>query len=392
MLVQYMQERGMQVRGMQVRDSRLVKRARAAGAGRALSVLALGLLATCRQLVGIKERQVFDAEASGTVVLACGLPNRGSLCAACMSQSCCAEAEECVADSPCLLSERCVQNCATGDSACRLGCSGQWDPVSLAQGRLLDCREASCADACGPWDCLGNASWQIPEPMPDSITISATTVCGECSPSEGPAPNPGVHVRVCSMADPACEAELTSGDSDADGRVSLTLSPAGNPLSVFLQFEKRGWVDDLLLLNTPPLSYDFDVGAVGMDELDNVYQIAADLDTTYDPALAVVKLRVNDCNLQPNSGVELTWEDAVGASIDASFDRSGWDAVAVNLPVPATRTTRVVARRTEPDLMMSSAAELEPLVASANLVVRAGAITLAPFVTPTPRAAGGAAR
>jgi hypothetical protein len=383
--------RDMQTRGMQ-RSSVLAKSACDAGIVSARSLLALGLLAACRQLVGIEERQVLEAEASGTVVLACGLPNRGSLCASCMSQSCCREAEECVADSACLRSELCVQNCATGDSACRLGCSGQWDPVSLAQGRLLDCREASCADACGPWDCLGKASWQIPLPMPDSITITATTVCGDCSPAGGPAPNPGVHVRVCSMSDPACQAELTSGDSDADGRVSLSSSTGGNPLPVFLQFEKPGWVDDLLLLNTPPLSYDFDVGAVGMDELENVYQIAGDLDTTYDPTLAVVKLRVNDCNLQPSSGVELTWEDALGATIDASFDRGGWDAIAVNLPVPATRTTRVVARRTDPDRAMSSTEELESFVASANLVVRAGAITLAPFVTPTPRAAAGAAR
>jgi len=193
--------------------------------------------------------------------------------------------------------------------------------------------------------------------------------------------NAGVHVRVCSIADPRCINELTSGDTDQSGNVKLTVSTQGDPASVYLELHKDGWLDALLMLDTPPLSYNFDVGAVAMDKLADVVGAAsrAAPPATYDPTLAVVKLRVSNCNLQSSPGIDLTWTDR-GAAAIVPVDMNEW--LAMNLPVPSNGTTRVVARRIDPTA--SQDAGTGPFIASINLVVRPGAITLAPFVSPTP--------
>jgi hypothetical protein len=349
---------------------------------------ALPLLMGCRQLVGIEDRQVFDGGTPvNTLIPACGLPTRGAACAACVTENCCTAATQCT-DDPllCSMNELCVQTCPVGDSACRLGCSKQWTSVNLIETQLQDCRDSSCVDACGPWDCLGNVSWQIPQPLPATITITATAMCGTCSSIGGTDYNAGVHVRVCSVADPECKAipELVSGFTGPDGKVKLTFNTPKEPASVFLDFDKGGYLDDLLMLDTPPLSYDFDVGVVKMDTVAEVNQIATDIGATppaiYDPTLALVKLRVGNCNLQRSTGVDLTWDDPGQAIVDLLFG-SEWDAVAMNLPVPPNETTRVVARKAA---AVSQDAGPEPVIASVNLVVRAGAVTLAPFITPTP--------
>jgi hypothetical protein len=363
------------------------------------------LLMACRQIVGIEPRQVFNGDASDTTLLACGLPNRGAACTACMTEKCCTKAQQCVDDQLCISTEQCLQACASGDWPCRLGCSKQWDPVNTVQTRLEACRDQNCADACGPWECLGNVRWQIPNPFPAMITIRATIMCGACSSIGGIDPNEGVRVRVCSIADTNCDAELTSGTSGLDGSVSLRINTAINgqtkPQSVFLEFHKVGFLDNLLMLNTPPLSYDFNVGIVNMDTRESVDQIARDIatllntNTTYDPNLAFVKLQVSNCNLRPAPGIDLGWADQGGAVIASA--PGGSDMYTVNLPVPDVRRTgdaassaggltRVVARLKEPDPVkpMSLDAETHRIIAVANMVVRPGAITLAPFVTPTP--------
>jgi hypothetical protein len=343
------------------------------------------LLAGCRQLVGIEPRQ-FDAGASPTPFPACGLETWSAACSSCIATSCCTQAQGCVGDLACASAEACVhETCAPGDSACRLACSNKWDSVSDAQVTLRDCRQQYCVDACGPWDCLGNVTWRIPNPIPSQIKVSATVECETCSTGGAVQPIAGVHVRVCSMADPECKAELTHGDSDQNGKVTLMLALQGTPASVYLEFHKEGWQDDLLLLNTPPLSYDFDVGDVKMETLGELATIASNIPfvTTYDPSLAVAKIRVSNCNLQSSAGVEVFWDNLQGATI-GSFDLSEWNVVAMNLPIPANDTTRVVARLKDPNPAAPQDAGTGPFIASVNLVVRPGAVTLAPFVTPTP--------
>lgn len=344
------------------------------------------LLAGCRQIVGIEPREVSDGGPSLALVPVCGLQAEGVSCASCISMNCCAQAQQCAKDSACDSTEGCIEKCAGGDSVCRLACSNSWDPVSSVQALLSDCRQQFCADACGPWNCLGNVTWGIQDPIPAQIAISATVKCATCSVTGGTDIIEGVHVRVCSIADPECKAqpELASGYTDQLGRVALTLSMQGKPASVFLELHKDAWVDDLLMLDTPPLSYDFNAGVVKMDTQDDITAIASnDLATSYDPSRAAAKLRVSNCNLQSSAGIDVTWSDSQGAT-SGSFDASEWNAVAVNLPVPANLTTRVVARLKDPNPATSQDGGTGPFIASVNLVVRPGAITLAPFVTPTP--------
>lgn len=328
------------------------------------------LLAGCRQIVGIEERQVPAEDATE----ACGLPAPSGGCAACLARECCDEAAECAADRNCLLEETCLRACAAGDSACQLACSERWEPAGL-RAKVVDCRRDACAQSCGSWDCIGSVGWQPPVPVPRTIVLRARTACTTCNPIGGSGSNEGVLVRACSMADPACGAELASGLSDQDGNVELTLETGGNPLSVFLEFHKQDWVDTLLLLSTPPLSFPFDAGVVLMDQRDSVEQIASDIGTSHDPELALVKVRVNDCNLEPSPGITLDWADAGAATLSPLSSSSSWSAIAVNLPIPPNLMTRLVARLETPSA---------PVVAVANLVVRKNTVTLAPFVTPTP--------
>ncbi len=354
-----------------------------------LAASLLLLLMGCRQLVGIEPRQVFDGSTSAAAFPACGLETRSAACASCLTMNCCAQAHQCVADRPCASTEACVQTCAAGDSACQLGCSKKWDPVSATQAQLRDCRDG-CAEACGPWDCLGNVRWQVPDTIPNPIAVRATTMCGGCSPTQGTAFLGGVRVRVCSVADPQCLSALASADSDERGNVALTLNSQNSPAAVYLELHKDGYLDDLLMLNTPPLSSHFDVGVVHMETPADVDQIARNLNTTpatiYNPSLAVVKVRVGNCNLQRSAGIDLTWAGQGGATI-VPLDNSQWDAIAMNMPIPTNETIRVVARKST-STSTSPNTSTEPLVASVNLIVRPAAVTLAPFVTPTPSTSG----
>lgn len=353
-------------------------------------VLACSLLVGCRQIVGIEPRQVFDVDASGAVPLSCGLPNRQAECASCMAENCCTEARGCVADEmACLPAEQCLQTCAAGDAPCLLGCGNKWNLGETA--RLEICRYQACANACRPWECLGRAQWPLPDPFPDRITIRATASCMGCGAIGGVGVNEGVRVRVCSLADPHCDAELQRAVSGQDGRVSMVINTQKRPLSVYLEFHKEGFLDDLVLLNTPPLSSDFDVGAVIMDTRESVDQIADQIGTRYDPALALVKLTVFDCNLRPSVDIDLDWSNR-GMAVDGQSESNLYT---VNLPVVDSRATgdaaaaaagltRLVARLKAPAGAANDAAVSPPIVAVVNAVVRSGAITLAPFVTPSP--------
>jgi hypothetical protein len=343
--------------------------------------LSFSLLAGCRQVVGIEERHVSDA---GAPISACGLPARGPACASCLNEHCCQASLACADAGPCLSNERCVHACADGDSACQLGCSKAWEARGDSESALRVCRDQACSDACGPWNCLGKVTWKLPVQMPDSVKISATAKCTSCSVTGGPIPLGNVQVSVCSIADTDCKAPLATESTTQDGAVELTVRGVTKPLAVFLQFHKQEWLDDLVLLNTPPLSFDFGVGDVYMDQQPGLDRLAQGFQTSYDPNLAVVKLRIGDCNLRPSTLIDLAWADPGQATIQESFDENEWDEIAVNVPVPSTRSTRVVAHLRDASMAASLDVEAEPIVAVVNLLVREGAVTLAPFVAPTP--------
>jgi hypothetical protein len=343
--------------------------------------LSLLMLAGCRQVVGIEERYVSDA---GAPISACGLPTRGPDCASCLDEHCCQPSLTCAGDMACLKNERCLQACPDGDSACQLVCSNAWQAVDDSESALRVCQDQACSDACGPWNCLGKVTWKLPVQLPDSLKITATTKCTSCGMTGEPTSLGNVQVSVCSMADTDCKLPLVTGATTQDGAIELTVSGLTKPLAVFLQFHKQEWLDDLVLLNTPPLSFDFDVGDVYMDQQPGLDRLAEGFQTSYDPNLAVVKLRIGDCNLRPSTRIDLAWADPGQATIQESFDKNEWDEIAVNVPVPSTRSTRVVAHLRAAAMPGSLDVQVEPIVAVVNLIVREGAVTLAPFVAPTP--------
>lgn len=329
-----------------------------------------GLGPGCRQVVGIDDREVFEA-AADVVSSVCGIPVRGSDCAKCMAKDCCIEAERCSNDIDCQADQECLQNCASGDSACQYWCdANRTNPTFL---NLEHCRQDPCAEHCGPWDCLEHVNWQVLSPS--LIRVSARVLDGLNGPSVD-----GVQVRVCWFSDPVCSEELSRAETHDSGVVELTFNPAVDgkrgPAPVFLEFTKEGWPPHLLMLNTPPLSFNFDVGDVSLDSAERVEErgqaIAKQHQTSLDPDLAMVKLRVMDCNLRPTEK-----EDVVLSVSDAeSVDEDDWSLVAVNVPVPKNLTLHVVARRDDPS---------EPaIIAAPYLVVRPGTVTLAPFIAPTP--------
>lgn len=322
----------------------------------------------CRQVVGIEDRSVVDTGA-GAPSAACGLPVRGSDCAECMTARCCPEATLCSDDVECQEDQECLQGCTSGDSACQKWCAA--NPNNPAFLPLKRCRQDGCAERCGAWDCLEQVKWQVLSSMPPSIRVSARVLADEGSVVGG------VQVRVCWVSDPVCAGELASGETNDSGHVELKFDPEvqgrSKPASVFLEFKKEGFPDHLLMLTTPPLSFDFDVGEVWLDSSERVEArgeaIAEQHQTSFDPDLATVKLGVQDCNLQPTNDVVVSVSDA------ESQDEEGWNLVAVNVPIPENLILRVAARRDDPS---------EPVVAVAYLMVRPSTVTLAPFVAPTP--------
>lgn len=333
--------------------------------------LAIGALGSgCRQVVGIEDRKVSEA-APGALFPACGIPVRGSDCAECMANNCCNAATQCSKTPDCQTHNECVQECASGDSACQHWCTAKGNPTNPVLIGLEGCRQDLCAERCGAWDCLEHVNWRVLSSMPLLIRVAARVVDDERKEVDG------VQVRLCRAADPACGGEeLAIDETNESGLVELTFDPAvqgrTGPASVFLEFKKEGFPDHVLMLTTPPLSFDFDVGEVSLDRSERVEErgevIAEQHQTSFDPDLAVVKLRVQDCNLQRTNDVVVSVSDA------ESRDEGDWNLVAVNVPVPENLKLQVVARRDDPS---------EPVIAVTYLVVRPGAVTLAPFVPPT---------
>jgi hypothetical protein len=124
--------------------------------GKGALLLVVGLspaLASCRQILGIKERtlSIGSHDDGGTTpqVTRCGgftAPSSG--CSRCMDKKCCDEASACEADGACKAAYECLQRCKPGDSDCAAWCLGSYSrPEALA--KLTSCGAAQCASECG---------------------------------------------------------------------------------------------------------------------------------------------------------------------------------------------------------------------------------------------------
>jgi tRNA A-37 threonylcarbamoyl transferase component Bud32 len=310
----------------------------------------------------------------------CGLPGSASseACGSCLAQACCEQAEQCAQTEGCPAVEQCRLGCASGDVQCRLRCiEGKATPAQIQTG-LEMCRATRCAAQClpGPWECAEKVHWHFPIVYPREITIKATALCGSCGAGGAPEPLPGVTVRVCSAADPRCDQPLASRTSDESGNVTIALNTAFNnkpPLVVFLEYGKEGYLHTLLNLNSPPLWGDRDVGPTFVLTPKDLSVFSGRFDATPDPARAHVVLYPEDCNLVPApERVAVTWLDRDAQTLSKTFAEGGFVG-ATNLPVSRAGLTRVVVR----------ASDTQQLIATTNLVLRAGALTVA-HLPPSP--------
>jgi serine/threonine protein kinase len=317
--------------------------------------------------------------------LVCGLPNRGvtSACGSCMAQACCQDAEACSETEGCAKIEACVRACASGNAVCRAGCyAGKGDVAPRQQG-VETCRATACANEClpAPWSCLGQVKWDSHGPIPQKIWIKSIAICTSCGAgglpvAGGPGGSPiaGVGVRACSLADPSCVLPLSTGATDDGGAVALSIDTSlyKPPLSIFLEYRKKGYADTLVQLSAPPVSADIDLGRVVI--VDPKIDPPSASATALEPTRAVIALLARDCNGQPATQKSaLTWLDADAATVTSGYFAPMGMAAAVNMPVNVAGITRVVAR----------VAETNQLIATASVVVRPGAKTEV-RLAPTP--------
>jgi serine/threonine-protein kinase len=305
--------------------------------------------------------------------LICGLPERGvtAACGQCLSAACCKEAEECVATEGCPQVEGCIRACSSGDAVCRARCYATKGATAQLQRGVENCRAEHCAAECLPprWECLGRVAWQYPRFQPQAIAIKATAACWSCGPGNGHAPLAGTRVRLCSVADPKCALPLASTVADDSGAVILKIDTSIHPppLSVFLEFRKEGYLDNLVPLTSPPVSGDLDVGPhFLLQRTVNVSGAATQLGTTYDPSRAFVNIHPLDCNGQvATKEVAVTWLDRDGRTSTTDYFGYARSAMAINVPINSAGLTRIVAR----------VADTKQLVVATGVVVRAGAVT-----------------
>ncbi len=127
-------------------------------------------------------------------------------------------------------------------------------------------------------------------------------------------------------------------------------------------------MDTLANVNVPPIGGDLDIGQTKLlDPKVNAAPGAAMLGTRFDPTRATVDVLALDCNGQPApKDVLVTWLDRDSQTATTPYFVYSQSAHAVNVPVNEAGVTRVVVR----------VAETNQLVATANVVVRPGALSL----------------
>jgi hypothetical protein len=360
----------------------MARRAQALAGALAITI-ALPVSTSCRQIMGIAPRDVYQADGGSSdavELMVCGLPSVGptAACGQCLTEACCDPARLCADAQNCAALEACIRGCATGDAVCRRQCYGATPALRGIHQDLELCRASSCGAECGPgpWACLGNVKWS----SRSSIGIAPAITIKTAVDDDMGTPISGATVRVCSMADPRCLLPLATGTTDSAGETALVVDTYQHvpPLAVFLEYHKQGFQDLLMHYNTPPLiqtppltpaggRLNFDGVAVKLQT--DGHWSDDQTGTTYDPTRAQVLLVLFDCNGVWTEGVAVTWLDR-----DEQTKTLEIGSGVVNLPVnPATGITRVLL--TEP--------ASGRLVGTANLVVRPDTLSFSALV-PTP--------
>ena len=152
-------------------------------------------MASCRQVVGIDDRQA----ASG----ACAPTEGVGPCDTCAAAACCPEIAACDADPDCAARRACTSGCGPDDAACHDACDGA-SPYRAATAALAACVQRSCATACGP-PCGG-------------VAIGPAGVCdSDCPATCCPAAEACAASVDCGLLR-VCEEACLSGDDTCTAR------------------------------------------------------------------------------------------------------------------------------------------------------------------------------
>jgi hypothetical protein len=187
--------------------------------GFGVAVAAIGVVLSCRQIVGIT-----DSPPETLTTNACGLPYGATACASCINAHCCSESSTCAGDADCAPFFQCTGGCTVDDWTCRAQCWTDHRPgQTKTVGLLHACEAESCADECG-FACGNGALFAPPD---------AAASCTQCLTTNRSCPAQ----RACTSSVECAGAELCFGGCfgtvdcrctpSTDGGVAL-YSTAGN--------------------------------------------------------------------------------------------------------------------------------------------------------------------
>jgi hypothetical protein len=197
----------------------------------------------------------------------------------------------------------------------------------------------------GDWACVGNVDWPAPAAAMVTITANAQTL-------QGGDPLPNLSVTACAKADTACASPITTGTTDAQGNITLTLPAGAAGFDGFFEVTGASIPDALVFVN-PPIAADMNdlnVPLIDNDTLGLLDLTGIDLDPTRGHVAAIGL----DCALVEGQGLSVSSSTADAESTQiyvvgglpnvnaTETDESGATGI-FNIPPGASSLTAVIA-------------------------------------------------
>ena len=172
-------------------------------------------------------------------------------CDTCAASACCAEADACLADPACR--ERAVCSTTCGTPHCARQCS-DLHPLTGEVATAFDdweaCLSVSCRAECElgeNFSCVGKFAW--PRPVGNTVTFTGRYHTG----GEAQA---GLTVKACRRQDLSCVDPVTSGTTDDEGEVALTIPVGDSGFEGFFDVAGNDAVMPVIQAQTAPLFAD----------------------------------------------------------------------------------------------------------------------------------------
>lgn len=331
---------------------------------------------------------VFSCQARSCAA-ACDVPCGGwfgvgaysAQCNDCISTRNCTAGAALAQDEEFVAFQFCTESCLPFDKTCFDNCVSTHPVTDLPDGgaSLVGALNAACADVCplggDEWACLSNVTW--PGPSTSAITIRYDVVDYQSNQAIS-----GATVRACSASDVDCTVTLATSTTDANGTAELVVAPT--PFAGYLEVSAPGHVTDLVFVypdqvasNVPPY-----LPTVGLATTSYFQSLVAATGIPYDATLGDVYMAPVDCLGNPAPGVSFS-ASPLGAKARPWYLVGG---------VPNGQATATVVNggsaggfvNVAPGVVTVQASENGAAFATASLAVRAGALTIVPYLVPTP--------